>query len=192
MTLRGVTSYATREIVLENIPIPAHPAELGELIRRHGSRVWRSLRYLGVREADIADASQEVFVVVHRRWAEFRGDSKFETWLYGICLGIARNQRRKQRRAAHHTPLDAELAEQRGTDHEAEFDQKRMRAALQRALDHISPEQREVFVLHEIEEQGMSIVAKTVGCPLFTAYSRLRLARRNLSRLLAGEGIGAP
>lgn len=177
---------------LENLPIPAHSAELGELIRRHGPRVWRSLRYLGVREADIADASQEVFVVVHRRLAEFRGDAKFETWLYGICLGIARNQRRKQLRAARQTPLDPELPEPLSTDCEAEFDQKQMRAALQRALDHIPPEQREVFVLHEIEEQGMSIVAKTVGCPLFTAYSRLRLARRNLSRRLAREGIGAP
>jgi RNA polymerase sigma-70 factor (ECF subfamily) len=170
--------------------------ELDELIRKHGPRVWRSLRYLGVRPADIADASQEVFVVVHRRLPDYRGEAKFETWLYGICLGIARNQRRKQLRAAQHAPQtpvsEAELPERFATDHEAELDQKRMRAALRRALDQISPEQREIFVLHEIEELGMPTVAKTVGCPLFTAYSRLRLARKHLGRLLAREGIGAP
>lgn len=165
---------------------------LDGLIRAHGPHVWRSLRYLGVAEADLADASQEVFVVVHRRIADFRGDAKFETWLYGICLGIARNHRRKQLKAAHCETVDAQLAEPVPTDHEAAIDQHRMRLALRRALDRITPEQREVFVLHEIEELGMSSVAEAVGCRLFTAYSRLRLARRNLGRLLESEGFGKP
>ena len=160
--------------------------EFALLIREHGPRVWRSLRYLGVRDADLADASQEVFIVVHRRLADFRGESKFETWLYGICLGIARNQRRKQLRLARHTADSAvpeqELAALYATDCEAELDQQRMRANLQCALDQLAPEQREIFVLHEIEELAMRVVAQTVGCPLFTAYSRLRKARQEFER----------
>jgi RNA polymerase sigma-70 factor (ECF subfamily) len=137
---------------------------------------------LGVRDAEVADASQEVFLIVHRRLPEFRGASKFETWLYGICLGVARNLRRKQVRTAESV---AELPDEGSAPtQEATLELKRMRAALRDALDALPPEQREVFVLHELEELGMRAVAQTVGCPLFTAYSRLRLARSALRRLL--------
>ena len=56
--------------------------------------VWRSLRRLGVRESDVADAAQDVFLVVHRRLDEFEGRSKVSTWLYGICYRVARDRRR--------------------------------------------------------------------------------------------------
>src|SRR5689334_15233045 len=56
--------------------------------------VWRSLRRLGVRESDVADAAQDVFLVVHRRLGEFEGRSKVSTWLYGICYRVARDRRR--------------------------------------------------------------------------------------------------
>jgi RNA polymerase sigma-70 factor (ECF subfamily) len=160
------------------------------LVRSHGARVWRSLRYLGVHEADVADASQEVFLVVHRRLSDFRGDSKLETWLYGICLGVARNRRRKQLRDCKElalAPIEAYDAPQ-----EAELDRQRMRRELRWALDQIAPELREVFVLYEIEELGMRVIAATLACPVFTAYSRLRLARKQLARLLERDLKGVP
>jgi len=70
---------------------------------------------------------------------------------------------------------------------EGDLDRRRMRDALRTALDAIPAEQREVFVLHEVEELGMRAVAEAVGCPLFTAYSRLRLARRALRERLSNE-----
>jgi RNA polymerase sigma-70 factor (ECF subfamily) len=163
--------------------------EFSALVADHAARVWRSLRYLGVHDADIADASQEVFLVVHRRLPEFRGDAKLETWLYSICLGVARNLRRKQQRRSEASlePLPSTLA----APQEAELDQQRLRAELSRALEQLAPEQREVFVLYEIEELSMSSIAKAVGCPLFTAYSRLRLARKSLARLLERAQVGA-
>jgi RNA polymerase sigma-70 factor (ECF subfamily) len=191
VTLTAVTSTsAPRELEREGLPVGQESAAFASLVRCHGARVWRSLRYLGVREADVADASQEVFLVVHRRLSDFRGDSKFESWLYGICLGVARNQRRKQLRNAKElsqAPTEAYDATQ-----DLELDQQRIRRELRWALDQITPEQREVFVLHEIEELRMSVVAATVGCPVFTAYSRLRLARKHLSRLLQRRLTGVP
>lgn len=157
------------------------------LIRDNVARVWRSLRYLGVDDQDLPDASQEVFLVVHRRLSEFRGDSSFETWLFGICVGIARNavrKRQNQRRRFSSLAEGDELG--RESSVEAVLDLERARERLRRALHELPEEQREVFVLHEIEELGMRAVAQTVGCPLFTAYSRLRRARQNLSRLIEG------
>jgi RNA polymerase sigma-70 factor (ECF subfamily) len=182
-----VASEAACEVGREALVVSDHSHDFAEIVRRYGVRVWRSLRYLGVREADVADASQEVFLIVHRRLPEFRGESKVETWLYGICLGVARNLRRKQAKS-----------EQRGEDapeqssgpmQEVELERRRMQDALRQALRAIPVEQREVFVLHEVEEMGMRDVAHAVGCPLFTAYSRLRLARRALRKHLEGEGV---
>lgn len=169
-------------------PVSASTLTSSALIRANGVRVWRSLRYLGVDDQDLPDASQEVFLVVHRRLAEFRGDSSFETWLFGICVGIARNARRRslnQRR--RFSPLVEAEEVSRDSAMEATLDRERARDRLRQALSLLPEEQREVFVLHEIEELGMRVVAKTVDCPLFTAYSRLRRARQTLSRILQGD-----
>jgi RNA polymerase sigma-70 factor (ECF subfamily) len=166
---------------------------VGDLIVQHSIRVWRSLKYLGVADQDLADASQEVFLVVHRRFEDFRGNSSFETWLYGICLGVSRNYVRRHRREARlrvDLPEEAPQEPSRHPSPDETLDLERARSLLRSALDRIPPEQREVFVLHEIEELGMGAIAETVGCRLFTAYSRLRLARKNLKRLLAeSEGL---
>lgn len=175
---------ADRELAREAILTEEQPS-FGALVQRHAARVWRSLRYLGVPEADLADASQEVFLVVHRRLPEFRGEAKLETWIYGICLGVARNWRRKQARADSHVATHMPSAEDvAAATQELELERKHMRVQLQWALGQLCEQQREVFVLHEIEELGMHAIARAVGCPLFTAYSRLRLARKNLGRLL--------
>jgi RNA polymerase sigma-70 factor (ECF subfamily) len=55
-----------------------------------------------------------------------------------------------------------------------------LRALLLAALDDLSPEQREVFVLHEIEELSIPEVAEALSCPLQTAYSRLSSARTRI------------
>src|SRR4051794_34808398 len=58
---------------------------------------WRTLRRLGVGEADVHDVCQEVFVVVHRRLGDFDGTSSLRTWVYGICLRTASQYRRRAR-----------------------------------------------------------------------------------------------
>lgn len=168
-------------------PVSGSALTSSALIRENGVRVWRSLRYLGVDDQDLPDASQEVFLVVHRRLAEFRGESSFETWLFGICVGIARNARRRtmsQRKRFSSLVEGDEIGRDSGI--ERTLDLERARDRLRQALDLLPEEQREVFVLHEIEELGMRAVATTVGCPLFTAYSRLRRARQSLTRLVEG------
>src|ERR1700733_941407 len=65
----------------------------------HVDFVWRNLRRLGVPEADTEDRTQEVFVVAHRRFAEFvdRGHGP-RAWLFQIVLRVASDARRHTRR----------------------------------------------------------------------------------------------
>ena len=80
-----------------------------EVYEEHFRFVWRSLRRLGVPESDVADAVQDVFLVVHRRLGDFEGRSKVSTWLYGISLRVARDRKRSafvRRNASDDEPIE--------------------------------------------------------------------------------------
>lgn len=165
-------------------PEPEIGPETAQLFQDHAAEVWRFLKYLGVRKDDLADACQEVFLVAHRKLPEFRGDAAPRTWLYGICLRVAKTWRRRKLMV----PL-GDVERSVGPLQEQERERRDTHEILCWALDSISEAQREVFVLHEIEELPMMEVARRVECGLFTAYSRLRLARRALKRALAEKGV---
>ncbi|HEY5959795.1 MAG TPA: sigma-70 family RNA polymerase sigma factor [Polyangiaceae bacterium] len=135
--------------------------------------VCRTLLQLGVPEADIPDAVQEVFLVVNRRLAEFQYRAKLRTWLYRICAFVARGRRRLAhvRREIPHDDLDQD--ERLATEPNASSDL----AVLNSLLNQLGSEQREVFVLFELEGWSGPEVAESLQCPLPTVYSRLRLAR---------------
>src|SRR5262245_49705869 len=79
-----------------------HPVlTVRQIFDEHARYVWRTLRHLGVADADLEDVCQEVFVTVHRKLPEFEGRSKLRTWLYGICLRVASDYRRREIGRAH-------------------------------------------------------------------------------------------
>lgn len=149
--------------------------------------VWRCLRGLGVAEAGLDDAAQDVFVVVHRRFAEFRGNSSVRTWLYGIVRNVASNHRRSLARKAYALPLDVEPPSRAAGPAEA-AEQAEAAAFVERFLQGIDVKKREVFMLALLEEMTMPEIAEALGVPVNTAYSRLRLARADFQRALAEEG----
>jgi RNA polymerase sigma-70 factor, ECF subfamily len=133
-----------------------------------------------VRESDIEDVCQEVFVVVHRRLGDFEGRSTVKTWIYGIAVRTASDYRK---RASHVRELATDSPpEQLSRDNPDEaLAAHQARATLDRLLDTLDDDKRAVFVLYEIEELPMNEVAQVVGCPLQTAYSRLHAARSKMT-----------
>lgn len=157
-----------------------------EVYDEHFRFVWRSLRRLGVRESDVPDAVQDVFLVVHRRLAEFEGRSKVSTWLFGICFRVARDRRKLahvRRRAGDDEPL-LDCADERA-DVAAEAERRQGLALLEAILDELPIEQRAVFTLFELEGMSGEDIAETLEIPLGTAYSRLRIARDAFRRAVA-------
>ncbi len=140
--------------------------------------VWRSIQRLGVPTSQVDDAVQEVFIVVHRRLAEFEARSSIKTWLYGIALRVARAHRVRGRRADAADAIDdvqisapeATRPDERATNAEAA-------RLVQQLLDGLDDEQREVFVLAELEQLSAPEIARALDVKLNTVYSRLRLAR---------------
>ena len=161
--------------------------ELEQVFREHAAFTWRVLLLYGVREADLEDACQEVFLILHRTWSRFEGRSALRTFLYGICRRVASNER--QRAVRRYEVVTDRVPEPAVAVHDAEsaftdLVHKEGLALLDALLQRLSSEQREVFVLYEIEELGMREVAELVGCPLTTAFSRLYAARGELASQL--------
>lgn len=153
----------------------------------HFRFVWRSLRRLGVREADIADIVQEVFVVVHRKLPEFQGQSKMSTWLFAISMRIARDHRGSavvRREVSTDASLLSEHEDPRA-DVGAVAERNEKQAQLETILDEMPEEQRAVFVLFELEGMSGLAIAELVDVPVGTVHSRLRLAREGFRRSAA-------
>jgi RNA polymerase sigma-70 factor (ECF subfamily) len=152
----------------------------------HSAFVWRNLRRLGVADADCEDKLQEVFVVAHRRWAEFidLGHGP-RAWLFQIALRVASDARRHRRR--HPVDPDGGLAQDRQSieaPQAAAVDQRQALDQLDRALSTLDIGRRAVLVLHEIEQMTAPEIARTLDLPLNTVYSRLRVARIELEQAL--------
>lgn len=153
--------------------------DVAAIVREHGGYAWRVLRRLGVAERDVPDMAQEVFLVVHRKLAEFEGRSNVRTWLYGICVRMASDYRR---RAVHRYEVPSEApGEVLGADAAAQHE---ARDLLDRLLSSLDDDKRAVFVLYEIEQLLMKEIAEILECPLQTAYSRLHAARAEMAQLV--------
>jgi len=151
---------------------------------------WSSARRLGVPDAVLEDAVQEVFVIVHRRLSEFEGRSSLKTWLFGIVRNVSREARRSIRRKSPHDArgalADPELlvasAEQQPDRLAERGDDNRV---LHELLGKLDDDKREVFILAELEQFTVPQIAEAVGCNVNTAYSRLRLARETFAEAAA-------
>ena len=144
----------------------------------HYDFVWRSLRRLGVREADVPDALQEVFLVVLRRLHEFEGRARLSTWLFRICMRVARDRQRlahNRRELLDDQAVDGCMDE--SSDLASQAERREDVALLELALSRMDLDQRAVFTLFELEELSGEEIAETLQIPLGTVYSRLRLGR---------------
>ena len=156
--------------------------------------VWRNLRRLGVNETEVDDKTQEVFVIAHRRFGDFeeRGHGP-RAWLFQIVLRVASDARRHRRR--HPIDSDGGAAQERESIAPSQADalvRREQLDLLDRALRTIEVGRRAVLLLHEIEEMTAPEIAETMGIPLNTVYSRLRVARAELDEAIRqiqpGEG----
>jgi RNA polymerase sigma-70 factor (ECF subfamily) len=158
---------------------------LEEIYERHADFVWRTLRRLGVSDAEARDAVQDVFLAVHANLAQFEGRSSITTWIFTICRSVARERRRSERQSRQ---LMSDVAVEDEIDLRADVgravEHNQRLAILEDILNGLDVEQRNVFILFEIEMLTGQEIADALSIPLGTVYSRLQLARRSFRQAL--------
>ncbi|MBV1858440.1 MAG: RNA polymerase sigma factor [Nannocystaceae bacterium] len=159
---------------------PSDTLDTTEIFERHYDFVFRSLAHLGVPRAVVDDATQDVFIVVHRRLEDYLRDMPMRAWLYGIARRVAyryRKQAEKHRRRPDFGGGELVSPDELVANRQAA-------TTVSTFLHNQPPEQREVFVLAELEGLSGPEIAAAVGVNLNTVYSRLRLSRRQFARVV--------
>lgn len=166
--------------------IVATDRDVATIYETHAGFVWASLQRLGVRDADLEDVVQEVFVVVHQRKHTFDGSAKMTTWLFGISLRVASAYRRRgfrRKEIVVAEPPEPHAGESSSPEHDLAAAESRRR--LHVLLDELDIEKRAVFVMFEIDEMSCEEIADILGVPVGTVYSRLHGARKAFQKALA-------
>jgi len=160
--------------------------DLSSIYRRYGQFVWVSLQHLGIRPADLEDIAQEAFIVVQRRLHTFDGSGQMTTWLFGICMRLASNYRRRRRWKVE--ILSGERTDDRPGSSMLSDElliRREEREFADEILNKLDIGKRAIFVLFEIEGLSHAEISGLMNIPVGTVYSRLHAARRQLRKLLA-------
>lgn len=167
-----------------------HAPALDALVRRYHTPLCQFLeRMCG--DADRAgDLAQETFLKMIRALPRYQPRAKFSTWLYTIAVNLARDEARRLRyRGRFQTSLDdsdSPAAEPVSTAPAVadEVLARITREEIRRALVDLSPEHREVLLLHYFEGFAYKEIAEACGCSVGTVGSRLHYAVKHLRRAL--------
>jgi RNA polymerase sigma-70 factor (ECF subfamily) len=160
----------------------ASESEFRSIVAAHAKTVRRRLRRLRVPERDLHDMSQEVFLVVHRKLDGGHDRNSLSSLVNGVCVRVASSYHRlaynRRRMKLDDAPLECEPNGEPSLE-----DELHARALWNRVFEvlrDLDDDQRRIVILHDLDESAMSRVAEAVGCPLQTAYSRLRAAYRTM------------
>lgn len=146
----------------------------------HSDFVRRLLRGFGVRQHDVDDQSQNVFIAVAKNLYKFDQNKPISPWLYSICRKIASRYRHN---AYFRRVMTVDVCTFWERASEAMNPEQRVAVEqeqheLDELLDSIDSDKRVVFVMYEMEELSCEQIANIVGVPLGTVHSRLDAARK--------------
>ena len=160
-------------------------AAFGVLADRYYEMVYAvAFGVLGNRE-DSLDTTQDVLIKTFHELPQFKGESKFKTWLYRITVNAAIDQVRKRRPAE---PVDEGFvlaSFEPGPRDRAILEEKR--ALVEHALSELSPEHRAVMILREWNDMSYEEMAEALQIEVGTVMSRLFYARKKLAEVLGSS-----
>ncbi|MDD9932220.1 MAG: sigma-70 family RNA polymerase sigma factor [Myxococcales bacterium] len=163
-------------------PAPSFDAVYAE----HFDFVWRCAAHRGVPTAALDDVTQEVFIIVHRKLPEFEGRAQLRTWIGAIVRRVTADYlRRRGNRPAADESLEREPADLASGDDPV--DRREALRVLDSVLAKMPEDQREVFVLRELEDLSGGEIAAITGANENTVWTRLRAARRRFREGVAIE-----
>ncbi|MEO7033445.1 MAG: sigma-70 family RNA polymerase sigma factor [Polyangiaceae bacterium] len=165
-------------------PFRMSSAEFKILYDRHFALVWRALGRLGVRESDLMDLTQKVFLTAYLKLPEFEGRSLLSTWLWGICRRVAAGYRRSSAMLYEVStdPVEVEGSIDTRSGFNADDSSLSRQIAVEQMLAKLTHSQRLVFTLSEADGLDCPEIAALLDLSLGTVKSRLRYARQRIRR----------
>lgn len=162
-----------------------------EIYDRYSTRIYAfAFRFLRNSEA-AEDATQEVFMKMLKHANQFNENAKLSTWLFSITANWCRDYLRK----AENRSKDGEevlVALPAPSEHspEANFERRQTEARIQKALERLTPDQREAILLSRYQGLSYQEIAQISGCSEGAVKTRVFRAMEVLKRVLVEETSG--
>lgn len=163
-----------------------------EVYALYGTRLLRACMALVGNATEAEDLLQQVFTQAFRNLHRFRGESSLVTWLHGIAVRLAANQRRgraRRRRLADAYGREAPSPQSAAPDPQHRAEVSEALVHLDGALERLTEKKRTAFLLHHAEGLDLPEVAAIMGASVQTTFARVKAARIELATLLS---TGAP
>ncbi len=169
------------------------PAAVEELLAKFRKPLYiYACHYLG-NEFEAEDALQEALLKIFKGLPNFKGLSSLETWMFRILTNVCIDQKRRQKNQPvmyscnnDEEGLSIEVPDQRPLP-DAEVETAELHQSVHNALSKLSPEHREVLILHDLYDFKYQEISKIVGIGIGTVKSRLFYARQELKKHLKVE-----
>jgi len=167
-------------------PRPDAEALFRQLVHDHQKRLYRFiLKNIG-NSSDAEELAQQAFVEAAKSYETFRGGSELSTWLYGIAMNLVRNylSRAPHRRFDFEDDESLAVIEDEAPDPSEQLGQTQIMRALQKELDGLPPEMRDVLMLVAVDEMSYEEASVMLSIPVGTVRSRVSRARSTLKKRL--------
>ncbi len=162
--------------------------DFAELVQRHQSRVFTILHRYERDPHRLEDLAQETFVKVWRALDQFDGRAPFEHWLSRIAVRVALDHLRRQKRSRNEIGLpelgDDALEWLQNDDDKSELNANQAREILEAAMRGLSPAERLVITLQEIEGRSVKEISALTGSSGVAVRVRAMRARSKLRKAL--------
>jgi len=155
------------------------------LYHLHGSRMKSMARNLLGTTSDAEDAVQDTFLKIHRSIATFRGQSSFATWSFRILINTCydlRRSRMRKKEVSQDEPVAPEAAPR--PEPRAPAAHPSLKLALERAVSQLTRQQREVFLMYEVEGMRHAEIAAVLEISETASKNTLFQAKKNLRQML--------
>lgn len=156
------------------------------LVSRYQQFVFTiALRYVPGRE-EAEELAQDVFVKAYRYLADFKGQSKFSTWLYTITQTTCLSFLRKKKNSAVLLEEENLVRAADGQHHITEdiTDRKNRTAMIDAAINRLSTTDGQIIMLFYKAEQSLEEIAQILGMPAGTVKVKLHRARLRLKEIM--------
>ena len=168
----------------------------GEIVKLYERLVYNTVKAKIGNEEDALDISQDIFIKVWRYIAKYRGDCRFSTWIYRIsqnaCLDFLRHAKYVATepmptyidKDGDEVTLEPRDSSESGSPEHSAVRNETVRA-VRSAIDRLTPEQREIVILRDIEGYSYESISEMLGIEIGTVKSRINRARLHLKELLS-------
>lgn len=154
-------------------------AFLERAIEQYGKATYNFAYRLTGNEADASDLTQEAFLRVYRAWQSFKPGTSFLSWIYRIVTNLYRDELRRRKGRFYQEEIP-----ERAVAPIEEYVEAQLSEPVSKALAELSPEQRKIVLLADVEECSYQEIGRIVGCSVGTVRSRLHRARSQLRKLV--------